>query len=164
MRSLESLAPVLSTTTEWLMSETGPEEKSLARAKLDFVAVPLLSWVSAGALALPDAPLPDMDDHKTVYAPDLEKGDWIALRVDGDSMNRISPHDSIIFVDRSDRKLVANACYVIADIDGGATYKRFRPPNTWEPVSTNPVHEPLSLAPGREPYIIGRVRKTILAM
>lgn len=125
---------------------------------------PMVSWVSAGALVQPDAE-PDTDGAPWVYAPDLDpEGDWIALRVDGDSMNRISPHDSIIFVNRKDRRLVPNACYVIGDGEGGATYKRYRPPNTWEPVSTNPDHKPMQLAPGQEPDIIGRVRKTVLTM
>ena len=128
------------------------------------IAVPQISWVSAGALALPDAEI-ETQDHPIVLEPGLDPdGDWIALRVDGDSMNRISPHDSIIFVNRRDRRLVPNACYVIGDGDGGATYKRYRPPNSWEPVSTNPVHKPFELASGTEPDIIGRVRKTILAM
>lgn len=128
------------------------------------VAAPLISWVSAGALLTPDAPIED-EDAPIMLEQGLDPtGDWIALRVDGDSMNRISPHDSIIFVNRKDRRLVANACYVIGDGEGGATYKRFRPPATWEPVSTNPAHKPFILNPGSEPDIIGRVRKTVLSM
>lgn len=157
---------MLKTTATWLLEETGPEEASEAAiAQTAFLPAPLVSWVSAGALLKPDAPIPDGDELPIAYAPDLDPtGDWIALRVDGDSMNRISPHDSIIFVNRRDRRLVPNACYVIGDGEGGATYKRYRPPNTWEPVSTNPTHKPFELAPGQEPDIIGRVRKTILAM
>lgn len=78
-------------------------------------------------------------------------------------MDRISPPDSMIIVNRRDKRLVANACYVIADGDGGATYKRYRPdPMRFEPVSTNPAHEPMF--PDHEPTIIGRVRRTILDM
>lgn len=127
---------------------------------------PLISWVSAGALKTP-SDVRDLNDAKLAYAHGLDpKGDWIALQVEGDSMDRISPPESIIFVNRKDRRLVANACYVIADAEGGqATYKRFRPnPDRWEPVSTNPDHEPVFVKKGREPVIIGRVRKTILSM
>lgn len=128
------------------------------------ISAPLISWVSAGALLKPDAPIEE-DDVPLLLEQGLDpSGDWVALRVDGDSMNRISPHDSIIFVNRKDRRLVANACYVIGDGEGGATYKRFRPPATWEPVSTNPAHKPFVLRPGSEPDIIGRVRKTVLSM
>lgn len=124
--------------------------------------VPLVSWVSAGEMIAPDT-VTDLSEAKRIPAPDLPKGSWIALRVMGDSMDRISPPESIIFVNRDDKRLVANACYVFADADGGATYKRFRPdPDRLEPVSTNPQHE--VHYPDRIPPIIGRVRKTMLEM
>jgi phage repressor protein C with HTH and peptisase S24 domain len=127
-------------------------------------SVRLISWVSAGALTSSDAET-DTEDAPIILEPGLDpNGDWIALRVDGDSMNRISPHDSVIFVNRRERQLVPNACYIIGDGNGGATYKRYRPPNIWEPVSTNPAHKPIVLPPGEEPDIIGRVRKTVLTM
>lgn len=124
------------------------------------MTVPLLAWVSAGQM---------MKEHynhiiiDTLHIPDLPEGDWIALRVEGDSMDRISPPDSIICVNRKDRKLVPNACYVIADAEGNATYKRFRPnPMRFEPVSTNPDHEPIF--PEHEPVIVGRVRLSLIRM
>lgn len=154
----ERIAPHLGTTAiRLLFPEALPGDGVQTRARL-------ISWVSAGALLQPDAAV-DVDDAPWVYAPDLDPaGDWIALRVDGDSMNRISPHDSVIFVNRKDRRLVPNACYVIGDGDGGASYKRYRPPNTWEPVSTNKAHKPFVLEDGQMPDIIGRVKKTILSM
>jgi phage repressor protein C with HTH and peptisase S24 domain len=155
----ERLAPHLGTTAvRLLFPDDAVDEGGQVRGRL-------ISWVSAGALLKPDAPIQDDDAAQWVYAPDLDpQGDWIVLRVDGDSMNRISPHDSLIFVNRKDRRLVPNACYVIGDGEGGATYKRYRPPNTWEPVSTNPVHQPIRLPMNQEPDIIGRVRKTVLSM
>lgn len=124
------------------------------------VEVPLFGWVSAGQLANEDL-RDEVIGQETVAG--LPVGDWIALRVEGDSMDRISPPDSIIIVNRNDKRLVANACYVIADPDGNATYKRYRPnPPRFEPVSTNPAHEPIF--PENDPLIIGRVRMTILRM
>lgn len=124
--------------------------------------VPLISWVSAGEMATPDT-IEAASDVERIPSPNLPRGDWIALRVVGDSMDRISPPDSIIFVNRADRRLVANGCYVIATDDGEATYKRFRPsPDRFEPVSVNPAHEPFF--PDGTPTIIGRVRKSILDM
>lgn len=125
--------------------------------------VPVLSWVSAGSLVTPDAVITDLDELPMIEVTGLAEGDWIALRVSGDSMDRISPPESIILANRRDRRLVANACYIIGDGDGGATYKRYRPdPMRFEPVSTNPVHEPLF--PNQEPTIIGRVRRSVLDM
>jgi phage repressor protein C with HTH and peptisase S24 domain len=155
----ERLAPALKTTALKILFPDSEATDGQVRGRL-------ISWVSAGALLQPDIrPQVDDDDVQWIYAPDLDpNGDWIVLRVDGDSMNRISPHDSLIFVNRKDKRLVPNACYVIADGEGGATYKRYRPPNTWEPVSTNKEHKPLDLDDGNQPEVIGRVKKTILAM
>jgi transcriptional regulator with XRE-family HTH domain len=126
------------------------------------VAAPLISWVSAGALAAPDIAI-ETEDAPIMLEPDLDpNGDWIALRVDGDSMNKVSPHNSIIFVNRRERRLVAGAYYVIGDGNGGATYKRFQPPSTWEPCSTNPAYKPLVLPLDVDPDIIGRVRKSVI--
>ena len=70
----------------------------------------------------------------------------------------------IIFVNRKDRRLVPNACYVIADETGAATYKRWRPDTGWGPVSTNEDHAPLTLRAGAEPTIIGRVKLSLIRM
>jgi SOS-response transcriptional repressor LexA len=154
---------------EWaeeISRELGIDLTALLLPQVGPRGVPIISWVTAGAPKTPSVVL-GMSEAKLAYAHDLDpKGDWIALEVEGDSMDRISPPESIIFVNRKDRRLVANACYVIADAEGGqATYKRFRPtPDRWEPVSTNPEHEPVFVKKGREPVIIGRVRKTLLSM
>ena len=91
------------------------------------------------------------------------RGEWIALRVEGDSMDRISPPGSLILVDLTDKALVPNACYIITDGDSQATYKRFRSnPPRFEPVSTNPSHQPIF--PDGEPAVIGRVRRSLIDM
>lgn len=146
-------AHALRSTTHY---KATPEE--LQRHSVD---VPLVSWVSAGKMSFPDV---SEDMIGLLHVSDLEPaGDWIALRVVGDSMDRISPPDSIIFVDRADKVLVPNACYVISNGDGEATYKRFRSnPMRFEPVSTNTSHEPIY--PTREPLIVGRVKKSTIEM
>jgi hypothetical protein len=77
-------------------------------------------------------------------------------------MDRISPPESIIFVDRRDRKLIPNGLYVIADEEGNATYKRYRPgpPPRFEAVSMNQAHEPIF--PAQEPLIVGRVKRSMI--
>ena len=154
--NLEKLAAVLQTTTDWLLTGTGDQQR-----QHQFSIVPLITWVSAGRMSFPDI---SHDIIRMIEEGSLSpKGDWIALQVVGDSMDRISPPDSIIFVDQADKVLVPNGCYVISNDTGEATYKRFRPnPMRFEPVSTNPVHEPIY--PTREPLIVGRVKKTILDM
>lgn len=140
----------------WLLYGNAPVEQR---------PTPLISWVSAGALGQ-GAQVEQFTDVPYVSGLDLDpSGDWIALRVDGRSMDKISPHDSIILVNRKDKALVPNACYVIGDGNGGASYKRFRPPNRFEPVSTKPErYSAIEFAAGNEPEIIGRVRRTLLSL
>ena len=123
--------------------------------------VPILSWVSAGMMARDDV---QQDVVGEIRMSDLDpRGEWMALRVEGDSMDRISPPGSLILVDLTDKALVPNACYIITDSDSQATYKRFRSnPSRFEPVSTNTSHEPIF--PDGEPAVIGRVRRSLIDM
>jgi phage repressor protein C with HTH and peptisase S24 domain len=159
--NLEKLAEVLGVSVQWLLGGEGNIAAPDAPPAQPKLRVPLISWVSAGVMAFPDVAEETLG---WVEEAGLDpNGDWIALRVVGDSMDRISPPESIIFVDRKDQVLVPNACYVISNGDGEATYKRFRPnPMRFEPVSTNSDHEPIY--PTREPLIVGRVKKSIINM
>lgn len=150
----ERLAPHLKTTAIHIMFPDVLSPPESARK------VPLLSTVSAGVMMRDDL----VDEAKRMLTlTDLPPGDWFALEVDGDSMDRISPPGSIILVNRKDKRLIPNACYVIADQYGNATYKRYRPnPDRFEPVSNNPDHEPIF--PDNDVPVIGRVRRTILDM
>ncbi|MCZ2158836.1 XRE family transcriptional regulator [Bartonella sp. 220] len=140
----------------WILyGESSQENPSLN------ISIPLISWISAGELSEQDG-IMDFSDYPMIEAVNLPAGEWIALRVDGASMNKMSPPNSIIFVNMRDKKLVPNACYVIADKSGQATYKRYRP-------NDNPPFQPASYdktikAPKLEGAIsiIGRVRRTIL--
>jgi SOS-response transcriptional repressor LexA len=122
--------------------------------------VPIISWVSAGKLLADDV----RDEAVgTIKISSLPPGDWIALTVSGSSMDRISPPESIIFIDRRDKQLVPNGLYVIDDGSGNATYKRYRPdPARFEPVSTDAAHE--TIFPDNEPLIIGRVKRSMIDM
>jgi SOS-response transcriptional repressor LexA len=126
--------------------------------------IPILSWVAAGAMTTPDAVQSQMDAPTIAIAGLDPTGVWIALKVDGTSMDRISPPGSIVIANIKDRRLVPNACYIISDADTGeATYKRYRPnPDRWEPVSTFPNHEPIYVTDGMPAKVIARVRRSII--
>jgi phage repressor protein C with HTH and peptisase S24 domain len=159
-RAVKQYARAYNVSVGWLLNGEGPgpgENAALAPS------VPVISWVSAGGLdddGLIDEPI------GAINVANLPHGNWIALEVDGDSMDRISPPGSIILVNRAETQLTPNACYVIANDDGRATYKRYRPsPDRFEPVSTNPAHEPFFIDNcDHMPAIIGRVRMSILSM
>lgn len=139
------------TTAEVLFPDAGP------------TSVPRLSLVSASGFAQTDY-VPDLKDAPREPAPGLSpRGEWVAFEVEGDSMDRISPPGSIIFVDLKQRQPIPNACFIITDENGAATYKRYRPnPDRWEPVSNNSEHQPLFPALGNAPAIIGRVCKSLI--
>lgn len=126
------------------------------------VDVPIVSWISAGELGSQEMVV-NLSDYPTIPTTDLEQGQWIALRVDGPSMNKISPPDSIIFVNLRDKRLVTNGCYVISDESGQATYKRYRP-------NENPPFQPASYMDIPPPAlegaitIIGRVKRSMIDM
>lgn len=126
------------------------------------IDVPRISWVSAGQLT-EQVPVEDLSDYPTVTTVDLPNGQWIALEVEGNSMNKISPPGSLIFVNIMDKRLVPNACYVVADETGAATYKRYRP-------NDNPPFQPASYEDVPPPdfrgmvQVIGRVRRSVIEM
>lgn len=125
------------------------------------VTVPLLSWVSAGKLAEPHAQIPVEDVPLLAFA-DLGRGEFFALKVQGDSMDRISPDGSIIVVDRTDKTPIAGKPYVFA-VRGEISFKIWRPePPRFAPLSTNPTHEAIFVKSKRDVEVIGRVRRTIL--
>lgn len=122
--------------------------------------VPLVSWVSAGMLRA-SHPVYERDILRTVHVADLPAGDWIALEIDGDSMDRVAPPGAIILVDRADHDLVDGRFYVFGNQDTGeATFKRYRSkPDRLQPFSTNPDHE--SHYVNSEVQVVGRVRQVI---
>lgn len=124
--------------------------------------VPRLPLVSAGDWWLPEQ-ISEGDDLPTLAVADLPPGDWIAIGVDGSSMDRISPPGSIIIVNRAEKALAPNACYVIRDEDGRSTYKRYRPnPPRFEPVTFSDGHE--TIFPKGKVDVVGRVRRSFIEM
>lgn len=121
--------------------------------------IPLVSWVSAGKLS--EAEMDESADKVAVAG--LGDGDFIALRVVGDSMDRISPDGSIIVVDRSIKDPVHGRYYVFS-LRGEATYKQYRAgdPSYLAPYSTNPENRPIFIKGKRDLVVVGRVRRTIL--
>jgi len=68
-----------------ILPQKGSDEENATKAKI--TDVPLIAWVSAGQAIFQEG-IFDFSDFPTVPVCDLPKGDWIALRVDGVSMNR----------------------------------------------------------------------------
>lgn len=126
-----------------------------------FARVPLLDLISAGKLSNPSTQIPVEDVPLLAFA-DLGRGDFFALKVQGDSMDRLSPEGSIIVVNRSDRTLVAEKSFVFS-IQGETTFKLWRPdPPHLAPYSTNPSNKPIFVKKAASLEVVGRVRRTVL--
>ena len=148
----QKLAPKLDTTPEELLFAGGGS----------FVRVPLISWVSAGKLAHPGEQIP-VEDVKMLAFADLGRGEFFALTVEGDSMDRLSPDGSVIVVNRAEREPIAGKPYVFWHRTEGTTYKLWHAnPDYLAPHSWNGGHTPIFFKKRRDLEIVGRVRRTLL--
>ena len=129
---------------------------------LNLQQVPLLDQVAAGRLANPSSQIPVEDVPLLAFA-DLGPGEWFATKVDGSSMNRLSPDGSVVVVNRRDKTLISGRCYIFA-VQGETTYKRWQggDPPYLDPYSTDEVHKPLFVKKKRDFEVIGRVKRTLL--
>ncbi|RCL01130.1 MAG: putative transcriptional regulator/toxin [Candidatus Tokpelaia sp. JSC189] len=154
-------AKAFNVSLKWLMLGEGPSH-DLSEKVVTVQPVPIISWASAGEMT-GQKPITDTSDFPTIDAINLPEGEWIALRVDVSSMNKISPPDSIIFVNIRDRLLVSNGYYIIVDGTGKATYKRYRPKQTppWQSVSYEKIEPPKLEGTIK---VIGRVRRSVIDM
>jgi SOS-response transcriptional repressor LexA len=139
----------------WLLY--GTKDQSITTSDVD---VPLLSMVSAGNLRFQPA-VEKHDIIKHIKVGDLPAGDWIALQVDGDSMNRIAPDGAILVVNRADTRLLDGRFYIFSIDDGEATFKMYKKnPDRLQPYSTNPDHM-ATPADRDDLYVFGRVKRVI---
>jgi len=152
-KAAERYAHYFDVSAGWLLyGEEGEEARTEYR-------IPVVSMVSAGRLTSQQGITPT-DVERYISVDDLPNGDWIALTVDGDSMNRIAPDQSTIIVNRADDTLIDGKYYVFSIHAGDATFKTYkRNPERLQPFSTNPDHMSVTLPD--DVYVVGRVRRVI---
>ncbi|MGI3128596.1 S24 family peptidase [Nitratireductor sp. PBL-C9] len=152
-KAAEKYARLFGTRAGWILFDEEAEED---RSDMD---VPLLSMVSAGHLREQTAITTD-DIERWVRVADMPKGEWIALTVEGDSMDRVAPDGAIVLVNRADDRLIDGRYYIFSHGNGAATFKRYRRnPERLQPYSTNPDHT--SIPVNGDLYVFGRVRRII---
>lgn len=135
-----------------------PEDDDVHTDVPHVTSVPLLDSVAAGKLTHPSSQIPVEEVPLLAFA-DLGRGEFFALKVQGDSMDRISPDGSVIVIDRADQRLINGKYYVFAK-RGETTFKMWRS-GFLIPYSLNPTHEPMSLKE-KGFTVVGRVKRTVL--
>lgn len=125
-----------------------PIEGALAVRYIPLVgSVPGGNWREAVQQPLGSIPVPDAD----------LPADAIALRVEGDSMDKIVPDGATVIFSPGDKALYADNYYVVINGEGETTFKQYQTdPARLVPCSTNPRHKDIIIGEG--PFeIVGRV-------
>lgn len=115
--------------------------------------VPIIGMSAAGnwreAIELPGGRLP--------LPPDIAGPRSFAVEVRGDSMDRLIPDGGYVVVDPDKGELFNGRSYLLQNEDGETTVKCYRSdPARFEPVSSNPVHQPILVGEQRF-KVLGRV-------
>ena len=163
----DKIGKVLNVRGRWLFDGTGSmiptkRENIELLSPNGIVQVSLIDQVAAGRLTNPNSQIPIEDVPLLAFA-DLGPGEFFATKVNGTSMDRISPDGSIIIVNIRDRVLISGKCYMFASF-GETTYKRWQggDPAYLEPFSTDSIHKPIFIKRKRDFEVIGRVKRTVL--
>ncbi len=154
--------PLVARALHWTVAELqGPPSRRSGSTAPKLVMVPLLDRVTAGKLKSPSSQIPVEDVPLLAFA-DLGAGEFFALTIEGDSMDRYSPDGSIIIVNKADRALLNGRCYVFS-LKGETTYKMWQSGDNphLAPYSTNPINKPIFFRP-RDLEVIGRVKRSFL--
>src|ERR1019366_459347 len=114
--NLQRICDALGLRMYWVATGLGPRLIGERDYGADVAQVPLVSWVAATGFSETPAVLRG-DDLAYLPVPGLPRGDFLALRVVGDSMNLVAPENSIIVVDRSDTVPRPRGFYVFATPD-----------------------------------------------
>jgi SOS-response transcriptional repressor LexA len=141
--------------------EAGPPPERRSR---EISRIRLLDHVPAGRLRQPLSQIPPGGEYLSLV--DLGRGEFFALTVEGDSMDRIIPEGARVIVDEADRTLVSGKPYVISN-RGETTLKLWKPsPPRWAPYSNNPIHEPIYVKnkEAAERMVVGRVKRAVLEL
>lgn len=151
----------LKVRAEWLYKGTPPMREASRSSRPLATEVPVIGWVQAGQLNDITA-LQEIPDPEVAVTDGLGPGEWFATNVVGDSMDRVSPEGSRIFVNASEKEPVNGGFYLFS-LRGETTYKRFynEPVARLEPFSTNPVNKTIFMKRTEDWSVIGRVYRSV---
>lgn len=139
---LEPLADVLDTTPYYLMGWENPHEN--VNTVFDKVQVPVLGSVPAG---IPIEAIQDILDYEEISDELARSGEFIALRIKGDSMEPKFSEGDVVIIRRQEQ--VENGEIAIVMVNGNdATVKKFYKTDAGVTlIGTNPSFTPLTFTP-----------------
>lgn len=152
----------LKVRAEWLYSGEGEMRAPPANQRRPAIEVPVIGWVAAGSFADMTA-TQEMAELERITADGLAPGEWFATDVHGDSMDRVAPEGSRIFVNASERTLTPGGFFLFS-MRGETTFKRYydEPVPRLEPFSWNPANRTIFIDKRENLGVIGRVHRSIL--
>jgi SOS-response transcriptional repressor LexA len=139
---------------EWLgMSEISVEEAHILEGAIPITSIPLLGEVPGGPWR---EAVHSCHNYIPAPQPGIPKSAY-ALKVSGDSMDKVVRDGATIIIDPEDRDLFDKWLYVVRNDDGEVTFKQYREnPARLVPCSKNPDHK-ITPVSDRDYDIIGRV-------
>ncbi|MGJ5075474.1 XRE family transcriptional regulator [Bradyrhizobium oligotrophicum] len=160
---LTKIALYLRVSIAWLLEGDSAGELVPQRNDRGTVFVHLVDNLPAHKVAGKTSEI-GTDALPAVLATNLPRGEFVALTVQDDAMDRISPEGSVIIVNKTDRTLEVGKPFLF-HYRGKIVLRIWRnDPPRLQPHSTNPTHEPIYLKNKREAdsMVVGRVvRSTI---
>lgn len=152
----------LKVRAEWLYEGVEPMRAPTKQERRSAFDVPVIGWVQAGTVR-DTSVIQDLDELEKVTVDGLPTGDWFATDVRGDSMDRVSPEGSRVFVNAADRLLLPGRFYLFS-LRGETTYKRYydEPVQRLEPYSTNPANRAIFLGKNEQWEVVGRVYRSVI--
>lgn len=135
-----------------------PRHSNILEGAVPAVGIPLLGDVPGG-------PWREAIQKSRQFIPAPQPGmptSAYALKVRGDSMDKLAKDGATIIIDPTDFDLFERRLFVVRNVDGEVTFKQYlEKPARLVPCSKNPEHKPIPVTEkGYE--VVGRVIKIIL--
>ena len=136
-RCLPEIAQVLNTSTEYLLTGTGPKTKKAPASAGKWI--PVLGDVAAG---VPIEAIVDIVDYEEIGAALAATGDFFGLRIRGSSMEPRMQEGDVVIVRKQDDAETGQIAVVTVNGDSATVKKIKKLPDGIQLIPTNPAHDP----------------------
>lgn len=137
-KHLTRIAETLNTTTEYLLTGTGPKTKKAPASAGKWI--PVLGDVAAG---VPIEAIVDIVDYEEIDAAMAASGEFFGLRIKGSSMEPRMQEGDVVIVRKQDDAETGQIAVVTVNGDSATVKKIKKLPDGLQLIPTNPAHDPL---------------------